>query len=824
MKRVNDNGKMHLSRPGMRLMAIVLPVVFSAADCLAGEAALGSEGFFSLTGTSVMLLLLSLFLIGVCFNNRKKKREREMADEEHRENLLRLRTMVRNAPVVLFAIDRHGVFTLSEGKGLAAMGFSPGEIVGRSAFEVYQHEPDCLENFHRALAGECFTVPYRVGGHVFDIYHEPVFGEDGAYAGTMGVIVDVTERARAEESLRQANLVVENGPAVLFRWSASEGWPVEMVSNNVTRFGFSPDELLSGRAPFSSMVHPDDVEHVTSEVAEHTRSGEDHFRQEYRIVTRDGDVRWIDDYTVVNRDAEGSVTSYQGILVDITERKRTENVMSARMRLLQFAQTHTLEELLQATLDEAESLTGSSIGFYHYLEADQKTLSLQNWSTRTKREFCKAEGEVLHYDVSKAGVWVDCIRLRRPVIHNDYTSLPHRKGLPPGHAPVIRELVIPVFRGDTIVAVFGVGNKTGDYTSQDVETLSLLTDLAWGIADRMRAERALRESEEKFRVLAETSSAAIALYQGEEVIYANPTASRLIGYPVEELSSTSFWNYAHEDFREMLRERGLARMQGEPTPSQYECKFVTKDGRELWSIVSVGRIEYKGKPAGIVTLIDTTESKLAEEQVRSSLAEKEVLLKEIHHRVKNNLQIVSSLLDLQSDFMAGNASRLFLRDTQDRIKSMALIHQKLYQSDSLAFIDLREYVQELADSLYSSSVNDPDLISLEVDSEEILLGMDEAVPCGLIVNELISNSLKHAFPEGMAGDVSIRCRIDDGRVVITVSDNGVGLPTGLDVTNAETLGLQLVCMLTEQLRGTLSMDGEQGGASVKISFPGALIS
>jgi len=238
----------------------------------------------------------------------------------------------------------------------------------------------------------------------------------------------------------------------------------------------------------------------------------------------------------------------------------------------------------------------------------------------------------------------------------------------------------------------------------------------------------------------------------------------------------------------------------------------------------VGRIEYKGKPAGIVTLIDTTESKLAEEQVRSSLAEKEVLLKEIHHRVKNNLQIVSSLLDLQSDFMAGNASRLFLRDTQDRIKSMALIHQKLYQSDSLAFIDLREYVQELADSLYSSSVNDPDLISLEVDSEEILLGMDEAVPCGLIVNELISNSLKHAFPEGMAGDVSIRCRIDDGRVVITVSDNGVGLPTGLDVTNAETLGLQLVCMLTEQLRGTLSMDGEQGGASVKISFPGALIS
>ncbi len=188
-------------------------------------------------------------------------------------------------------------------------------------------------------------------------------------------------------------------------------------------------------------------------------SGEDQFQQEYRIITKEGDVRWIDDRTVVERDAEGKVTHYQGIVIDITDRKRTERVIAARIRLLQFAETHTLDELLEATLNEVEELTGSCIGFYHYLEPDQQTLRLQNWSTRTKKEFCTALGKGLHYDVSVAGVWVDCIRERRPVIHNDYASLPHRKGLPPGHPPVVRELVVPVFSGENIVAILGVGNK-----------------------------------------------------------------------------------------------------------------------------------------------------------------------------------------------------------------------------------------------------------------------------------------------------------------------------------------------------------------------------
>lgn len=181
------------------------------------------------------------------------------------------------------------------------------------------------------------------------------------------------------------------------------------------------------------------------------------------------------------------------MVVDITDRKRVENIRNARLHLLHFAATHSLDELLQATLDELEVLTDSQIGFYHFLEADQQTLSLQMWSTRTLRDMCTAEGKGRHYSVSEAGVWVDCIRERRPVIHNDYASLPHRKGMPPGHAPVVRELVVPVFRGDRIVSVLGVGNKPKDYTEGDVEIVSNLADLAWDIADRKRAEQQTQE-------------------------------------------------------------------------------------------------------------------------------------------------------------------------------------------------------------------------------------------------------------------------------------------------------------------------------------------
>jgi signal transduction histidine kinase len=177
--------------------------------------------------------------------------------------------------------------------------------------------------------------------------------------------------------------------------------------------------------------------------------------------------------------------------LEITERKRVERVIQARLRLSLTADAMSLDGVLQGTLDEIEALTQSTIGFYHFLEADQETLSLQNWSTNTLDKMCTAEGKGSHYPVSKAGVWADCIRERRPVIHNDYASLAHRKDMPPGHAPVIREMVIPIISKGLIVAVIGVGNKPADYNEADIDLALLLGDFSWEIVERKRAKEML---------------------------------------------------------------------------------------------------------------------------------------------------------------------------------------------------------------------------------------------------------------------------------------------------------------------------------------------
>ncbi|MGO8988545.1 MAG: GAF domain-containing protein [bacterium] len=211
---------------------------------------------------------------------------------------------------------------------------------------------------------------------------------------------------------------------------------------------------------------------------------------------------------------------FVAVFENITERKKVESSLQVRMRLMEFAATHSLEQIFQKTLDEVGEITDSPIGFYHLVEVDQKTLSLQAWSTRTLQEFCTAQGKGLHYSISDAGVWVDCVHQRRPVIHNDYASLPHRKGMPEGHAQLNRELVVPVMRGDSIVAILGVGNKPSDYTEKDAELVSYLADVAWAIADRKRAEEAIRQRSLELQQLTETLEQQVQ-ERTEELVKAN---------------------------------------------------------------------------------------------------------------------------------------------------------------------------------------------------------------------------------------------------------------------------------------------------------------
>lgn len=187
-------------------------------------------------------------------------------------------------------------------------------------------------------------------------------------------------------------------------------------------------------------------------------------------------------------------------LHDISQLKQMNEVHLARIRLMRFAASHTLEELLVEALDEVERLTGSRIGFYHFFDEDSSFVTLKAWSTRTTETFCKREREGGHYGVEQAGVWVDCLRDGLPSIHNDYATLPHRRGLPAGHAPVVREMVVPVYRNGRIVAVLGTGNKPADYVAADLRTVSLFADLTWDIAEQMLMQRELLASREELRL------------------------------------------------------------------------------------------------------------------------------------------------------------------------------------------------------------------------------------------------------------------------------------------------------------------------------------
>ena len=209
-------------------------------------------------------------------------------------------------------------------------------------------------------------------------------------------------------------------------------------------------------------------------------------------------------------------------------------------------------------------------------------------------------------------------------------------------------------------------------------------------------------------------------------------------------------------------------------------------------------------------ILDVTELKRAEDEIKASLKERETLLKEIHHRVKNNMQVVSSLLSLQAAQATEPETIETLNESQRQIRSMALIHEKLYRSGSLAEIDFGDYVESLVGELLRMYNVPLGVITVTTDIENVQLGVDTAIPCALIINELVSNSLKYAFPDGRTGGVTVALQRANGAYMLTVADDGVGFPADVDFRATDSLGMQLVVTLVNQLEGTITLDRTSG--------------
>ncbi|MEA3487040.1 MAG: histidine kinase dimerization/phosphoacceptor domain -containing protein, partial [Thermodesulfobacteriota bacterium] len=273
------------------------------------------------------------------------------------------------------------------------------------------------------------------------------------------------------------------------------------------------------------------------------------------------------------------------------------------------------------------------------------------------------------------------------------------------------------------------------------------------------------------------------------------------------------------DFKELIKDRGGARQKGLSATKRYEFKIISKDGQEKWVDLAGTTTMLGGSPAGLITIIDITARKLAEEETRRSLREKESLLAEIHHRVKNNMQIITSLLSLQSKEIKDERALSLIKNCEDRIRSMSLVHEKLYLSEDLSRIDFHDYMEDLSARLFQVHRVDSNAVGFSSHIKDVSFNIETAIPLGLIINEIISNAIKHAFPEGRKGNIAVELTQNTKaeEYTLTVTDDGIGFPEGTDYRNTETFGLQLVEMLTEQLNGTIKLDRSKG-TSFKIVF------
>ncbi len=376
------------------------------------------------------------------------------------------------------------------------------------------------------------------------------------------------------------------------------------------------------------------------------------------------------------------------------------------------------------------------------------------------------------------------------------------------------------------------------------------------ITERKVIEEALRESEERYRTLIEQLPDYIIVHREGILLYVNPAGASQLSYDAKSLIGKSFFSMIAPASHEIVKDAVFRRMKGEEV-QPYEIQVLSRNNTPRTVLVHGALISYDGAPASINVLTDITPLKQAQDAIRQaneelekrvqkrtedlrqanvqltteitaraqaeqeiskSLEEKVLLLREIHHRVKNNLQIITSLLKLQSRFITDHGVQEAIKDTQSRVRAMSLVHERIYRSPDIAEIDLKEYLLFLVRQVAQFYNVQPHQVSITVTMPPIMADIDMVTPLGLIMNELVSNSLKHAFPSGRQGSISITGDITgNDRLRFTYHDSGIGMPQGLDWQNSESLGLRLVNSLVDQLDGTITL-GEGEGTTFVIDI------
>ena len=653
----------------------------------------------------------------------------EMSRRQLKESEEKYRRLVENVNDIVWETDGDIRFTYVSPQIQDVMGYEPGEIAGRSPFELMEADEEkqivslIVDQIGKRGRFDLvrFTATRRDGTMAdLEISGAPIPGQGGRAAWYRGIIRDIGERKRAEEALLESEerlrLCMATARLGVFDWDVTNDrhlWSPETYEI----YGIPPGTMLT-LDRVRECICKEDLQNAIPEFAIGL-TWPDEYSTEYRIIrTPDHAVRWV--YVMarvffVGEGAERRVVRVLGAIQDITERKHAEEMIRK-----------INDELEARVLDRTADLE----------EANE---ALRESESRYRDLVQNANSMIIRFGMSG-----------RITFFNEFAC---------SFFGYSKDEII----GKSVLeTIFPPAESSGRDLSKHMR------DLLWH-PDRhvINVNENLRRDGE--RVWVSWTNKAVTGQDGciEEIL--------AIGNDITDLKRAS---EELQRINNTLEDR------------------VQQRTAELASAVKALQDEI-------------AERRRVEQRMMSSLQEKEVLLKEIHHRVKNNLQIISSLLSLQSEKIGSENPAKTFQESQDRIRSMALVHEKLYQARDISHVDFAEYVRSLTAYLSRSYVTRSG-IEVVIDIEGVSLGIDTAIPCGLIINELVSNSLKYAFKDDRTGVVHVSLSKRDDTYTLIVSDNGTGLPPEIDFRNTFSLGLQLVNTLVSQLEGTIEQFGDSG--------------
>lgn len=710
---------------------------------------------------------------------RKKMEEVLLRSEEKFKRLFEL------FPDGIVTLDMKGVITSCNTATTILTGFSKDEIVGKHisklGFLRARDIPRYLKLFSSIIRGKEPDIGEVIWHHKDGTPHRAEIRvkllEEGRTVGILVVTRDITARKRAEEQLRESEEkyknIVRSAPDGILTFDVKG--VVTSCNTAYTRLtGFSEEEIVGKHFTKLPVARMRDIPRYVKVFNSLVR-GKAPEPFEFEWIHKDGTTHMGEAHISLMKRGR-KTTGFQAISRDITQRKKAKEALQSERDKLK-------------ALFEGLDRTGIGIDI---LGVDYKVLH---------------QNEVLREEFGD---------LTGKLCYEEYIGLEE----PCDFCPMVKAVENNTVESAEFVDLHGRHMELISAPLPNPDgTVDKAIEVAIDNTERIKAQKALQESEEQLRNLFE--NAVIGIYRTTPegcILMANPALVRMLGYSsYEELAQRNLEKGGFEP--RYPRSTFKQRIESEGEIAGLESVWIKRDGTPLFIRENARAVRdtagttlyYEG------TVEDITEHKKAEEQIKASLKEKEVLLQEIHHRVKNNLQVISSLLSLQSTYTKDDKYTEMFKESQNRIKTMALIHEKLYQSENLASIDFTEYIRALAHSLFLSYEASTDRVALKTEVDTISLGIDTAIPCGLIINELVSNSLKHAFPD-RKGEIIIKLRSIDGTIQLTVADNGVGIPDTVDFRNTESLGLRLVTLLAEgQLHGEVKLS-RNGGTEFCITF------